>query len=157
MPKWNLFIGRCKEKKCYNVSPVGYYFDKENEIYKICYATCKKCNIGGNLLKHNCLECKDGFIFRRNNLNILNCYEKCDYYYYFNKSIEYHCTINENCPEQYNKLILNDKKCIDDCSKDGIYKYDYKNICYQECPYGLSKMKQIICAMKSIMILILMI
>ena len=130
-----------QEKKCYNISPVGYYFDKENEIYKKCYEACNKCNIGGNISKHNCLECKDNYIFHKNNLNILNCYEKCNYYYYyyFNKLNEYHCTMEENCPEQYNKLIKIENKCIDDCSKDVIYKYVYKNVCYQECPYGTFK------------------
>ena len=47
--------------------------------------------------------------------------------------------MDENCPEQYNKLIKIENKCIDDCSKDEIYKYDYKNACYQECPYGTFK------------------
>ena len=40
------------------------------------------------------------------------------------------------CPEKYNKLIQNKSKCIDDCTKDDIYKYNYKNICFQECPSG---------------------
>ena len=33
-----------------------------------------------------------------------------------------------------NKLILEKNICIEDCSKDDIYKYEYKNKCYISCP-----------------------
>ena len=123
-----------QEKICYDIIPDGYYLD--NDLYKKCYLTCNKCNIGGNKLNHNCLECKDNFIFRKNNLNITNCYEKYDNNYYFDKFNEYKCTKDDKCPDEYNKLILNDKKCIDDCSNDDKYKYNYKNKCYHKCPSG---------------------
>ena len=29
---------------------------------------------------------------------------------------------------------MNKSKCIDDCKNDKIYKYDFNNICYRECP-----------------------
>ena len=32
------------------------------------------------------------------------------------------------------KLIVEKGKCIDICSNDDIYKYEYKDICYQTCP-----------------------
>jgi hypothetical protein len=31
-------------------------------------------------------------------------------------------------------LIEEKKRCIDDCSKDNIYRYEYKNKCYIKCP-----------------------
>jgi hypothetical protein len=34
----------------------------------------------------------------------------------------------------YNKFISNKTKCIDDCNNDDIYKYEYNNNCYEECP-----------------------
>ena len=37
---------------------------------------------------------------------------------------------NEECPEYINKLIIEKGECIDNCSKDYIYKYEYKKICY---------------------------
>ena len=58
---------------CYNKSEEGYYLDKD--IYKKCYLSCKKCNIGGNNLTHNCIECKDNFIFEIKTNNYFNCYE----------------------------------------------------------------------------------
>ena len=125
-----------EEKICYETNPDGYYFDNDNKLFKKCYETCNKCNIGGNIANHNCLECRYNYIFHKNNLNITNCYINCENYYYFDELNEYKCTLDKMCPEQYNKLIQNKSKCIDDCTKDDIYKYNYKNICFQECPSG---------------------
>ena len=36
------------------------------------------------------------------------------------------------------KIIDDDKICIDECYNDEIYKYEYNNLCYQECPLGTS-------------------
>ena len=45
--------------------------------------------------------------------------------------IIFFCTPDKQCPPNYNKLIEDKNKCIDDCQKDDTYKYEYKNICYQ--------------------------
>ena len=39
-------------------------------------------------------------------------------------------------PEQFSKLIKEKRKFIDVCKKDDLYKYEYNNICYEECPKG---------------------
>ena len=78
---------------------------------------------------------KSGFI-SLNDINNTNCYENCSYYYYFNELKEYICTDNDTCPVNNNKLIKEKKKCIDKCSKDNIYIYEYNNICYKQCPNG---------------------
>ena len=122
-----------KDKICYDTNPDDYYLDNFDKIYKKCYETCNKCNFGGNISNHNCSECKENLIIHKNNLNISNCYIKCEHYYYFNESNEYHCTNDKKCPEQYNNLILTDKKCINDCANDDTYKYNYRGICYKEC------------------------
>ena len=64
----------------------------------------------------------------------MNCYETCIYYYYLDNDNNFHCTDNDSCPDEYNKLIPNKKKCINDCSKDDIYKFEINNICYKEIP-----------------------
>ena len=121
-----------KDNICYDEAPIGFYLDKENEIYKRCYETCNKCNQGGNKINNNCLKCKTNYTFYNNSMNISNCYEKCNYYYYFNEINEFICT--ESCPIEYNKTIKEKNKCIDDCKKDDKYKYEYNNICYDKCP-----------------------
>ena len=113
----------------------GYYFDYENLTFKLCYLTCKSCNISGNETEHNCIECKNGYNYEENFELYKNCYYNCSYYYYFdennNKSI---CTSNYKCPNNYDKLIENKRECVFNCSKDQIYKYEFQKKCFSECP-----------------------
>ena len=119
---------------CYQL-PEGYYLDLENSICKLCYSTCKKCEKEGNETYHNCIECNDNYKYelKLNIKNYLNCYNICDNYYYIdlitNKT---YCTQSLNCPEDYNKLIIEKNECIDDCSRDSLYKFEYKGICYDK-------------------------
>ena len=123
----------CCSYFCNYHDPEGYYFDSEDEIYKKCYEKCKICNGKGNETINNCKECIFGYTFLNETKNKTNCYKKCDYYYYY-ESDEYHCTDNLKCPENYSKLIENQKICIDKCKNDDIYKYEYNGTCYQICP-----------------------
>ena len=120
---------------CLSKKPNKYYFDLIDYIYKECYETCQNCDKKGNETNNNCIECKEGYIFLNDSLNIENCYEICQYYYYFDNSNKYHCTQDYKCPEEYNKLIPNKSKCIDNCEKDDIYKYEYDTICYDKYSY----------------------
>ena len=56
----------------------------------------------GNATNQECTSCYSNYILIES-----NCYEKCDYYYYFNSLGEYNCTINSTCPNDYSKLIRN--------------------------------------------------
>ena len=57
-------------------------------------------------------------------LNITtNCYQSCQHFYYFDESFNFHCTENETCPLEYNKLITDKKLCIKECINDDIYKF----------------------------------
>ena len=109
----------------------GYYLD--NSVYKLCYSTCKKCDREGNETNHNCIECNSNNKFEMPISNYLNCYNKCENYYYIdiitNKT---YCTRDLNCPQEYSKLILKKRECINDCNKDNIYKYEYNGTCYDK-------------------------
>ena len=122
---------------CYK-NPEGYYL--ENNIYYPCYETCKHCLSLGNGEDNKCSECKDGYKKTNDLMNDNICYKNCDYekYYYYdnNNGNNYTCTTDNNCPEQYQKLISAKKRCIDDCSKDNIYRYEYNGICISGCPPG---------------------
>ena len=120
--------------ECYDKTPEGYYLDLNNKQYKKCFETCKFCDGKGNQTIHNCKECISNFTFLDETKFSTNCFQLCKYYSYFNELNEYLCTINFNCPEQYNKLIINKKKCIDDCKRDDTYQYEYNNNCYEKCP-----------------------
>ena len=124
------------EYLCLNETPEGYYLDLTDSFFKKCFSNCKICSKGGNETYNNCSECKSNFIFINNSLNNMNCYEKCLYYYYFDKSNNYKCTENSTCPQGLDKLILYKKKCIDECRKDDIFQYEFNNICFDKCPNG---------------------
>ena len=69
-------------------------------------------------------------------VEIVENVENCSYYYYFDSSNKYQCTKENECPKDNNKLIIDIGKCINDCSLDDIYKYEYNNTCYKLCPDG---------------------
>ena len=121
---------------CIDVIPENYYLDKNDNIYKECFNKCKKCNQPGNKTNHNCEQCIDQYIFIYNDSSVppKNCYEKCNFYYFFNENGEYICTQYNYCPPEYKNLISNKYKCIDDCKKDDEYIYEYNNICLNKCP-----------------------
>ena len=74
-------------KKCYDKTPEGYYLDINNKIYKKCFKNCKYCYGEGNETINNCKECNDNYIFISDSIYKNNCYEKCNFYYYFDESI----------------------------------------------------------------------
>ena len=119
--------------ECYK-DPEGFFL--QNEKYVPCFSTCKKCNEYGNEYEQKCLECISTHEFKNESINISNCYQKCENYYYFDKDNKYHCTINEECTSEYNKLIKEKRKCIDSCNNDDLYKYEFNNSCYIKCPNG---------------------
>ena len=133
-PKLNDTLNIYPFINCYKGNIEGYYLDLDNnKIYKPCYSSCETCSGSGDENNHNCLTCKSGYTFDEFVLDDKNCYENCPFYYYFNSNNKYQCTLNDSCPRQY-ILIKNRSKCIDNCTKDDIYKYEYSSQCYEWCP-----------------------
>ena len=120
--------------ECLGKTPQGYYYDSNEEIYKKCFEKCKFCYGEGNETNNNCIECNSNYTLLDDFINDTQCYEKCEYFYYFDELNNYHCTLNNSCPDKYNKTIKNKNKCIDDCTKDNLYKCEYDNNCYINCP-----------------------
>ena len=131
----NTYITTDNPNICYNATPEGYYLDINESIYKKCFHSCKYCNGPGDEIDNKCLECLENFSFLNDSLYNMSCFKQCDNYYYFDDNC-FQCTGDENCPEGYNKLILDKKKCVNECSKDDIYKYEFNNICVKNCPDG---------------------
>jgi len=125
--------------KCIKEMPEGYFFSDNK--YIPCYESCLKCDGEGDNNNHHCTECLSDLILIEN-----NCYQKCAYLYYFNEKKEYVCTDNDQCPANY-KLIKNKKKCIDKCSNDKDFQYEYNDECYEDCPSGSHHNDDNICIM----------
>ena len=120
---------------CY-IEPKGYYFDRNDLLYKLCYSTCETCDKEGNDTNHNCINCKNNFKIELIINNYINCLDKCPYYYYIDKiSNKTYCTHNLSCRYNYNKLIINKSQCIENCELDSLYKFEFEGICFDENQY----------------------
>ena len=118
---------------CYK-EPDYFYLDNDTFNYIPCYETCKKCYGKGDKNNNNCIECIFNYKFLKDSyVNETNCYNICDYYYYFDEENKYQCTKENKCPDNY-YLIRNKSKCVDDCKNDNLYKYEYNNECYMDLP-----------------------
>ena len=117
---------------CYNESIQGYAIF--NYSYMPCFRTCHNCSEIGDENNNKCIYCKSNYELKEEMNDTQNCYEKCDNdsYYYFDEFNNYNCT--KECPDKYNKLIREKGKCIDDCSNDKSYRFEYNNICYSTYP-----------------------
>jgi len=116
--------------------PSNFYFYEEEKEFRICYEVCATCDYGGNGNKNNCTSCEANYILNPDIPNSTDCVLECLYYYYYTSYNQYRCTDNLKCPENFNLLIVDKKKCTDNCQKDNIYKYQYNGNCLKECPNG---------------------
>jgi surface protein len=126
-PELNINISKCQEKAEY-----GYYFDINDEIYKACYKNCEKCYGPGNEDNNNCSKCIKDMSLLDENYKKTNCFPKCNYYYYLDIFQNYFCTNNSECPKSFPKLVKEKNKCINNCTNDNKYKFEYNNTCYIE-------------------------
>ena len=87
----------------------GHYLD--NNIYKPCYSSCKKCKSLGNEKHHDCLECNKEYIFIDDKGHENNCYKECPYSYFLDESNKYICIMlstrkKEEIIDDFDSLII---------------------------------------------------
>ena len=135
-----------KEQKtiCLDYVPENFYYNSNDKIYKECYQNCKQCSKEGDETLNNCDLCKNDFLFLDDPFATeSNCYEECEFFYYFDidNNNKYTCTESNTCPINY-KHINDKKKCIDECKNDNIYILEFNNSCYEECPNGTYRINE---------------
>ena len=110
----------------------GLYLNEKSKFFEPCFKICKSCSELGDELDNKCDDCIDGYkLYPEINKEKRNCYKICEFNYYINFSTnEYQCTEDEKCPEKY-KLISKKKKCVQNCTEDNTYIYEYKNECLE--------------------------
>ena len=125
-----------KYKECIkkNEKPLNFYFNEENKDFRPCYETCSTCYYGGDAYEHNCTSCEINYILKPDITDSTNCVIKCPFYYFYNSLEQYKCTPSYTRPQDFNLLIKEKGKCINNCENDNIYKYQYNDKCYKECP-----------------------
>ena len=114
--------------------PQNFYFNEENNDYEPCFYTCATCDYGGDGIENNCTSCELNYMFKPDYPNSTNCVIKCLHFYYYTIFDQYKCTPTEECPKDYNLMIKDKRKCIDNCQNDDLYKYQYNGECFKECP-----------------------
>ena len=137
---------KSSENKCYKKSelPKNLYLNDTTKVYEVCYKTCETCNKGGNYSENNCLTCASNYI-KESEKNSLNCVEKCKYLYYYNSLNQYSCTEDEQCPNESSLIIRQKKKCINKCSNDDTYIFQYNGQCLISCPVNTEPKELNIC------------
>ena len=102
----------CESRDCCYKITEDYDSDIPSCFYgveKKCYSSCQNCDVKGNNIFHYCLNCNNDNPIKFKMNNYYNCYPNCNYHYYFDIDGNYHCTINNNCPEDY--PILEENGC----------------------------------------------
>ena len=137
----NEFLNDNPFKNCYK-NLEGFYLSQSDKAYKKCFHTCEICSEGGDEENHYCDICKNNYIYEMLiPPNYLNCYKNCLNYTYDKERDKYICFENPKCSKTNEKYIPDTKECILDCKNSSIYKYEFKKVCYKECPVGTEKSK----------------
>ena len=111
----------------------NFYKDPESESFKPCYENCATCFGKGDGNNNNCITCEPGYTLHPEYENSKDCVPKPNSLYYM-KYDQYTITNSDKCPEDFNLLIKEKSKCIEDCKLDNKYKYTYDDLCYEHPP-----------------------
>ena len=124
---------------CFNnlTKPKNFYFNKTSGYYEPCYLSCATCEYGGDGNQNNCTSCAVDYMFEPVE-NSTNCVASCKNFYYYTSYGQYKCSSNPQCPEETNLLIRKRKKCVDSCTNDGVYIYQFNGECLEKCPNDTS-------------------
>ena len=147
---WNVQYKINKKGDCIiNCSSTINRYEYNGKCYDMCDSNCKTCYFEDNIsISSNCSSCYENKFLKNG-----KCVDTCENgykYYNSNNKINY-CTLNYTCPKEFNKLIPEKYQCIDDCTKDSDYPYEFRHTCFHECPNNISmksKIKEFYCEIK---------
>ena len=108
-PKENDPLNKENSINCYK-GINGYYLYSNDLLYKKCYNSCRTCEIKGNNIIHNCLQCHENFFIEINVNNYTNCYNIYNFYHFYDNENKLHCTFS--CPDDYPILMQRKNECI---------------------------------------------
>ena len=96
------------KKICSETISDNYFFDDNEEIYKECYKSCKKCQQPGNVTNNNCNQCNDDYVFLNKTSKIpQNCYSKNEVFPYNINQYKYKLPNSEETVELVQEKLLN--------------------------------------------------
>ena len=126
-------IVECITEEIKEIKYPNLYLDPESESFKPCFENCDTCYGKGDGTNNNCKTCAPDYILHPEYNNSKECVPKPNSLYYMRYG-QYIVTNSDRCPEDYNLLIEEKGKCIEDCKKDSNYKYTYDGLCYESPP-----------------------
>ena len=127
--------------KCYKQIK-GYYL-YNNQYFKKCYESCELCETNGNITYHNCIKCKKTYFYELYISSSLNCYNRCDFNFYYDENNQiYYCTPDNNCVNYYDKMIPEKKQCVHDCKQYQDFPFELQKKCYNKCPANISEISK---------------
>ena len=105
--------------KCYKELK-GYYLDLNNFLFKKCFYACETCQIGEDIVNHNCLDCNKNFSNKISKNGYFNCYS--------NNDIEsYKASEVIKLDEEYSSSIKDNSQFITDLNNNA-YKEESNSI-----------------------------
>ena len=122
--------------ECFNneTKLINFFFNQKEERYEPCYETCRTCNYGGNATINNCTSCDFDGTFRPYPIGTTNCVKECRYRYYMTPYGQYKCSKDNQCNDIARLYIKEKNKCINNCSLDDTFIYQYNGECVNACP-----------------------
>ena len=146
---------------CYKEPIKGYYLDNISSIFKKCFYTCETCEIGGDNITHNCLNCSEEYKYELNIGDYKNCFNEegiidstivktetmsiiikhkettiLGNIHSTNRIIEKQSNIQSFIEEEKQSntqsIFEEDKAHIKNCTKNKLYEFNHK--CYEKCP-----------------------
>jgi hypothetical protein len=122
--------------ECFNneTKLINFFFNQKEERYEPCFETCRTCNYGGNATINNCTSCDFDGTFRPYPKGTTNCVKECRYRYYMTSYGQYKCSKDNQCNDVARLYIKEKNKCINNCSLDDTFIYQYNGECVNKCP-----------------------
>ena len=114
---------------CSNTKHIGYYFDKENQIFRACPSNCEDCNAPDSA-HTNCLSCKNNFYLTE---DTKACYAKDVERYYFDSTNQILKPCHKNCLKCYGEPVSETNMSCYKCPEN-FYKVESYDLCYDYIP-----------------------
>ena len=112
----------------FNTEKEGVIVSDMFNFCKVNLIVCLNTTKASKIASQSYFLFKDKHSIIGSKLNNISCEAICyksNYYYY---------CFEDECPIEYSKLLFGKKTCINNCTNDIDYQYEYLNICYKKCP-----------------------
>ena len=105
-----------------------YYYNSTNQIFQKCYDKCKRCAGDATEESNMCISCIENYYLVISNHSCIECDINVNKWYNDIDNDIKICLIDNDCPENYPKLLNDTNECAIKCP-DNNYTESENNIC----------------------------